>query len=390
MKKQLFYYLTLIVVFVEAAWFVSDPLKRDYFAAQIPIPDFKYAVKREVYSPLIPLMISALVNPPTAPRHPEVASHSTLPAMPVSDFDLNAHGVNACFKPLKSVAKAASEKIYRWVDANGKVHFGDGDRAKGNPGQQIGQQYQSRNKLTIDVSFQQARADQRIINELEFEARAIYRVLAGILPRELLRPLSLRILVFSNSDNLNSYKRQVFAQQDKGTAYQKDQQAHAYIVVKRAKFQGLRALRHELVHALVTAMAGSVPQWLGEGLAQYIEQVQWNMNAALVEPDRDDIDSSYLSLADTAKLLELKHSHFQYSISRHKNFRQAYALFFFLRSHSDGRRFIQKMFSQYRDWDCEENGAEVVLQSNYPGGLNQLHQRYLKWHKHGRFDTQRL
>lgn len=389
LMKQVISYLILFIVVVEAVWFVSDPMRRHYIASQIPIEHFSHGYSQEsVYQPFIPRLIRSIANPPAPPS--VVVEQKKLVVAPVkSPFDIYAGGVNSCFQPLKGSGKNKSDssKIYRWVDENGKVHFGDDEKNKGSV---IHGNRAPELSITVNVIPHDSQPNRHFQNNLAREARSIYNILLGILPREQLRPVYLDIVVLSSYRSLKDYKTYRFSKEGKGTAYQRNSQAVAYVSMHRGDDVD-RSVKRELTYSIVTALVGSVPQWLGEGLASYIGYLEWNnMNSAIARP-RGNFSKGYIKDDDFIELMNMDHRTFQQSKSWSLGyFEQSYSLFYFLKSHQEGKQLITRLFKHYSHWDCHPDDIESVLLENYPGGSYMLMKRYNRWLENKKFSSHSL
>lgn len=386
--KQIVYWLILLLVVSEAAWFVAQPDRRHQVLTQLKLEKYINSQQYRLFLPQLwrairdpqPIAAAVTINYPQADRSPAAKS----------PFNLFAHGVNHCFQPLQAEQPVANNRreIYRWVDKNGKVHFGDQQQER-NSADVVGMT-SAKQKVAVTLTFADGEADQLIVNRLQQEASALYRELQSWLPAAWRRPVALELRVFRNFRRMEKHIRTQFPGTRQPMPYQQDGKAVAYVSVNDPRNPAMKSIRHEIVHALLTAQVGTLPTWLSEGAGQYFERIERNMNTALVEPPYSVLRSAAgQKRLPLTELLNFSHNeyHSGFKLSRRS---EAYAFFFFLRDHADGRRLFSELLGYYADWNCQQVAIAEPLERYYPGGVEKLERGFQRWLEHQEFYPHRL
>lgn len=393
----------LLLVAVEVVWQACVPAQRQYIIHNVQALSSAGLDRREPVlllwalgwsSPLPPLAVESV-----APELPDPVPSLTPSSIPVSpeltaDEPAEAARVEAvsrvmCQLPMPAAkVEQKSQQVYRWTDAQGQVHFGD--RPQGGS-EDLSKRYERQQRqFQLKVDYPGWDGYPPMATALENEARLMYRIITDLIPARQHRAMQLNVNLYPD---WNSFATQLRAHNlDRNTgAFYSSAEHRMYIPFDRRRgldnaMDYTRSLaRHEMTHAITTAMLGSLPMWLNEGLAEYMERLDWQMNAALVHPGRFS-KAQHKNGVSVTRLTGMDRGQFYASQSKGMNYLRAAAFVHFLMGHDAGRRWLGRLLEGYADAPCHRFVPEVALAS-YEGGAVVLEQAFNQWLARGQFAT---
>ncbi len=374
---RLMFLLVLLVISVELTWRLLSPGQRNYLIHQLPFPVTVDVQQHSLFiAPMLPVVI------PEQPLAPEQLAGQELAVPPRESGALNIHmASSACIRPEAIASPQAPKKaasVHRWVDDKGNVHFGDKPTSAS---EDLSEQYQSYDSgMAIELTYPDWEGSRSVQADLEREAELMYRILSQLIPRHQRRPVSLNITLFKNWKAYNAFQVKQGIPSSTGAFYRASE--HRIYMPYRASEKQTRAIaRHEMTHAMTTAMLGTLPIWLTEGIAEYMERLHWQMSAAKVPVDRWALKKvTQGQVADIATLTGMDHQTF-YRVNKSGNYANASLLVHFLMGHDDGKQWLKSTLARYVSQPCHTFDPEEAFAKEYPNGLAGLDQAYHRWLK---------
>jgi len=371
---------------VELFWVSSSTQQRLQWLAMIPAPGLERLVETEQTRPLIPQLLAIIAHPPQAsevvvnePTEQTITSAEKALAQSVNNraTPYLMHPGGFCVKPpTQKITDVEPQAIYRWTDAHGRVHFGDKARQKN--AQDMSKTYGRRTQgVKLSLEFPGWQGDSLLESALHKEAALMYRILTQYIPRHEWRQINLNLVIFPDQSAFEVYKSQ--QQANAGwMAYYDGRRNQAYLAVQQNFDLTMRLARHEMTHAMMLGMLGTTPIWISEGMAQYLERLDWQMNSAKVEADHRVYQGLAGSGAGFALLADMDHREFN-GPQQQTNYYHASAMMHFLLGHREGQHWLKETLGYFAINPCGPYSAAQFFNQGYPSGLAAVSQRYREW-----------
>lgn len=298
---------------------------------------------------------------------------------------------SACHKPKTQALKAeARHKLYQWRDENGKLHFSDKKPAEklasNDQLQDLSQQYTSQVK-TIELNIETPNwpGNQALQAEISQHGQQIYKIISQFLSTQYLRQINLNIVLFKDVNSFQKFRNNKQANSN-FAAYYNSGTNTIYAPNFSHPQQTLNVLKHEISHAILAGLAGYIPVWLNEGLAQYMERVDWRFNSAVVSADAGEFRAVHES--NFPALISTDHQDF-YQRDHQQNYLTADALTYFLLGHNEGRQWLKATLNQYGRNPCTRMTSQQGFDKYYAGGYSQAKHNWRRWLAQGSLASQR-
>lgn len=278
--------------------------------------------------------------------------------------------------------------IYRWTDADGRVHFSDQPR-QGAETVTLQQSPQSRwQPMAIEVQQigEFSAQDSLDIARIQREVNWVYRFYADVLYFDFLKNVPVNIAFLPTQQEYLHYVRataDVDASNSKGIYLGRQHRIAVFLHPK--KWGGLESsyatIRHEVSHAILHALAGRMPAWLNEGMAEQMETISRPDDAFVVTAHQEN-RRSYLRSAGQAmpvlEFVEVRSDRWR-SANYHSGINQSMSgqLVYMLLSTPYGRSLITRLLQDYKRG--VNLRAYYLLDEHYIGGATALDIHWKNW-----------
>lgn len=282
-----------------------------------------------------------------------------------------------------------SAEIHRWVDDQGKVHFGDRPPAA-----------QKTEKLTIDTGSGWKAFDikvyfnNRLLSEaapqvdvvrIQRDVNLVYRFFDEILYFDFYKQLPVTIRVFPDRKSYNAYITRVTGRsigRTKGVYLGK---THEIVVYLHSKSMGgiestHKTIKHEVSHAVLHSLARLVPHWLNEGLAEQMETLALESGRFVIHAHEDNRRRLLARRTDAMKVLpfvEIRSDHWRAHRETATNYAMAGQLIYRLMSTTYGRSCVTRLLQDYK------RGVRLrsyyLLDKHYIGGAEAFRVHWEQW-----------
>ncbi|MBM95524.1 MAG: hypothetical protein CMI09_06710 [Oceanospirillaceae bacterium] len=385
---RLIFMLTLLLISLELTWRLMTPGQRNYLIHQIPAP----ILQQFPLNPAQPSLIQRFgprVLIPERPLSGDDQPSSVAPSggesrgisisWPGQDGPVMHANGTLCLKPdfiKPPEPKAQVSGVYKWVDENGKVHFGDKPTETS---EDLSKRYQTRNSgMELVMEYRDWSGNKSIEADLQKEAELMYRIFSQFVPKAHRRPVVLNITLFENRQRFDAYRVQQGIGANTGAFY-RGEEHRIYMPMLRSEKATRAVARHEMTHAMTVAMLGTLPIWLMEGIAEYMQRLKWQMSAASVPVDVWALRHVNPKAPATIKQLTgMSHQDF-YARGKNNNYARASLLVHFLIGHADGKAWLKQSLARFAEQPCRPFDPEQEFNSFYPGGLASVSERFEQW-----------
>ena len=388
---QIFFTFAIAIAATELFWISSSPEQRVRWLQALPAPGLETIVETEKTQPILPQLLHILANPgqQVVVQQQTVAeptaSESEVPNQPVSQKKIAGlnlahfiHSRQRCIKPpTQNISEVENQSIYRWTDANGRVHFGD--KARQQNAKDMSKAYGRRTQgVKLTIEYPGWEGDRQLDADLHKESALMYRILTKYIPRHEWRQINLNLVIFPDQPAFEEYKQQ--QQANAGwMAYYDGRSNQAYMARQQNHQMTMRIARHEMTHAMMLGMLGTTPIWISEGMAQYLERLDWQMSAAQVAAD----EFTYEQLASGggssfAQVANMNHYDFN-GDNQGGNYHSASAMMHFLLGHREGQHWVKEVLGYFAINPCGPYDAGQFFNQGYPDGLAGVTKKYRQW-----------
>ncbi|MFT4908243.1 MAG: hypothetical protein ACI978_002333 [Oleispira sp.] len=414
--SRILFMLVLFLLLTEVVWFSCEPFQRQQLLEKLGRDDLARELQLDPYYPLLSQLYELRLQDHDRALEEIQQEHEAEQQLkrekfqsqseyekrneensevPLEDqpFDWQSTGQHyaakmLCRKPrTQGLDNINKQKIYKWVDENGRTHFGEKPNAADEyETEDLTKQYEAlQQAVKLSIEYPNWAGDSLIESEIKKQGKLVHKVLSYYVPKIYQRQINLKIILFKNVKDFEAQREKQQANAQWGAYYS---WANNSIYLPRYPNikQTMAIARHEMTHAILTGMLGPVPVWMNEGLAEYMESFSWQMNAAVAQPRVGKY--SRLQGASMKQLANAERKDF-YGADQKKNYLQAVASIYFLLDHQAGREWLKRSFAFYGQNPCNKATAEQLFSNNYPGGIESASRNFNAWLEGGKFASHR-
>ncbi|WNO08600.1 DUF4124 domain-containing protein [Teredinibacter sp. KSP-S5-2] len=291
---------------------------------------------------------------------------------------------------ISGLAGFAHGEIYRWVDENGKVHFGD-KRNVVTSSAQDAEQVQVRTTVSqwqpFDISVKAVNVE---LSEEELKGIRqgvidVYRFFDKVMHFDFHKTVPVKVHLFGSEaeylrevDRISGYN----ARNTLGV-YLPDQHS-IYAFLQDERHKTFATIRHEVSHAITHTLSDYAPAWLNEGLAEQMETITGSDSGLVIGRHADNhryfSESSQKITLD--QFLEMQSRDWRHQNKRNYIYQcMAGELVYFLLSSANGRAFLTRLLHEYK------RGSQVLsrylVNKHYIGSNTGLQVGWNAWLRQG-------
>ena len=402
--------LSAFFVLTEVVWFSSEPFQRQQLLEALGRDDLAREVQLDPYYPLLTQLyqlrledhdraLEELQQEHEAEQKLKREKFQQLENRQQNEdeqkqaFDWQSTGQHyaakmLCRKPkTQDLDNVKKQKIFKWVDEQGRTHFGEKPNLENeSAAQDLSQQYEAlQQAVQLSIEYPNWAGDSLIESEIKKQGKLVHKVLSHYVPKIYQRQINLKIILFKDVKDFEAQREKQQANVQWG-AYYSSANNSIYLPRYPTNEQTMAIARHEMTHAMLAGMLGPVPVWINEGLAEYMESFRWQMNVVIAQPRVDQYGR--LQGASMKQLANTEHRDF-YGADSQMNYLQAVASIYFLLDHQAGREWLKRSFALYGQNPCRKASAEQLFSQNYPGGINSASHNFKAWLAKGKFASHR-
>lgn len=285
--------------------------------------------------------------------------------------------------------------IYKWVDENGKVHFGDKPRQ---------QQADNAEKVILNIapgdwqplniqvlyqgSLGQSLTEEHRLDQqrIEREVNWVYRFYDEVLYFDFYKKVPVKIHVLKDMNEYTQYVQKISGQRPDNSLGVYIGKLHEIAVyIHDDKYGGkestYRTIKHEASHAILDSLAQIIPSWLNEGVAEQMEYLGYENNRFSIPKHQQNYHSL---LARRSQMMAVD----EFIEIQSKDWRKAQKqgvptqtmagqLVYLSLSKSYGRSFITRLLQDYKRG--ENRRSYYLLNEHYIGGASAFKLHWQQW-----------
>lgn len=291
-----------------------------------------------------------------------------------------------CRRPAKGkVKQQASSKIYKWVDAQGKTHFGDSPHGRTGPVETIdldaGKDY-----FDLAIRTKNAVLPPDFRSDLDIHIRKTYDIMSSLLPAEQLQKVAVNLWVFDKESQYQEFHdRYAGPSSAKSLGFHSSRENIAAAQNRHGPEQLLSTSLHEAVHVMNAGMFGWTERWLNEGMAEYFEHIKVYGQTGEVQVVPRSLRTIAKTKLDFAFLVQADGEDWQGEF-RQPLYAYSWGWVFFLMQEPDTQSLLIDYLSSTARSPCEVSDSYAFFQQQYPGGVAKLQQNFDRWQSSSQFN----
>ena len=288
-------------------------------------------------------------------------------------------------------AGVCQAEIYRWVDDNGKVHFGDRPPATQKTEKLEINTHTDWKPFDIKVYYQNQLLSEGSstidVSRIQRSVNLVYRFFDEILYFDFYKQVPVTIKVFPD---MATYSAHVMKVTGRPAGYTKGiyigQTHEIALYFHTEKMGGIESthqtIKHEVSHAILHSLARLVPHWLHEGLAEQMETLVFQDGQFVIRPHEQNRAFLVRNRDRTMKVLdfvEIRSDHWRAHSATATNYAMAGQLIYRLFSTSYGRSCVTRLLQDYKRG--ERLRSYYLLDKHYIGGAETFRVHWEQWSK---------
>jgi len=304
-----------------------------------------------------------------------------------SEGQVNGPDFSSCRKSSDGdiSTKTTSNKIYKWIDSDGKTHF-----TQTPPPNEIKAEQTSKKHNTTQyfkLIFGEGSKIPRYRRELETQVRGVFKIFTTLIPRSKLNKVNLKFFVFDKKEDFQDFNQMHGSSINERTTGIHFGSKNIVAVLESTENRALITAIHEATHVITRGNFGRLPKWLNEGLAEYMEPIR--RHDQIIEVTKHNDWTKYLvkPYLSVDELINSNGGRWSSSESS-KNYAYSWALVFFMLSDNTRKSILRNYLIATLDLPCGEAiNSYTHIVSEYPGGSSQLEADFVEWMELGSFSS---
>jgi len=289
------------------------------------------------------------------------------------------------------VATSGYAEIYKWVDEDGNIHFGD--RKDHRVEQEVVNVMPGASKWSrfdIEIKAVDVELSEEENQQIVDGVNNVYEFFDRVMSFDMYRTVPVNILMFKDRTEYRNY----LVRKDKGLAVASyglyiPSEHQIVVYVQEDRSRTFKTIKHEVSHAVVDTIVPYAPAWLHEGLAEQMEMLERDDGGLYFERHEENRwvvaqAREQGRLTDIDQFLKLPSNKWRHSdMSGSSSLRaQAGQFIGFLLSKPTRRNFVVRLMHNFNRGD--RTLAYYLVDDNYIGGVNMLDLDWRRWlHQQG-------
>ncbi|WP_158224573.1 DUF4124 domain-containing protein [Agaribacterium haliotis] len=281
-----------------------------------------------------------------------------------------------------------SAGIYKWTDANGKVHFSD--KKHGHIQQEqitLDTQQSAWNRYNIEVKTIGATLSANEQRQIAEGVNWVYEFYDRVLFFDFYKTVPVSITVLSDKSAYISHLQKTYhydARHSLGVYLRSHNRIYTYIN-EQDRSRTFRTIKHETSHAIVDTLSTYTPRWLNEGLAEQMEFISKNNGRLNIQAHKinqrivqQDVKTG--KILSVEQLLKMKSSDWGRHMANNSSLQsQAGQFVNLLMQTGPDRSFISRLLHNFVRGD--RTLSYYLVDDNYVGGIKTLELKWRRWAK---------
>ncbi|PCJ33528.1 MAG: hypothetical protein COA99_15695 [Moraxellaceae bacterium] len=284
------------------------------------------------------------------------------------------------------------DKVFKWVDSKGKVHFGD--KPKNKAAEDLSSQYQMEKQyFRMQITPVGGNLQAFLRDRLSADLKQMYFLLSRWLPDQYVKQVDLNVKVFTDQEQFDLYREKHVPGLDTNSGFYKRSLNEAVVKAQTNVLSTRSIARHEATHVINAGLYGRTPTWFNEGLSEYFERLTIEGQSKKVQPSE-----RHLTLLQEKYFNEsLMTPEVYFSINgrewrehdQAEMYAMAWSLVHFMMQESREREMMKLYMTHMAKNYCQPMNTIKFIEHNYAGGMADFSKRWRAAVGSYNFDTHR-
>jgi hypothetical protein len=358
----------LFAMYVDGRFFASD-LELDIAEPSITETQISAALESPIEKPL------ELVDGPGIERES---------ITPVAEPELDSRSNENHNASYRCVAKAEQidykkvGQIYKWTDSAGKTRFSDKEPGGGSA-EVVNAGKGAKQFFDVNVTYPTGNIPTNIAGAIKRKTKGVYRIYEQLLPTELLAKSQIDVFVYSNKQAYEAEKYSIAPTIGAADGFYTPNGNKAYVIYKGNSARTERVAIHESAHVVHAHNFGRPPRWFNEGMAEVLEYISVSGYSMTLHLNKDWTDrlGKTMAIMPLKKLLSSTHQDWS-GDDRNIYYANAWAFSHFMMQHNN-RGYMEQFLTLMVADKCSVPDSVNFFADSYPGGLDNLESKWIRW-----------
>ncbi|MFL0805011.1 MAG: DUF4124 domain-containing protein [Agarilytica sp.] len=281
----------------------------------------------------------------------------------------------------------ASGQIYRWVDENGKTHFGDKKQEALVQEEVVLDKHTSEwKKYVININDVDEIMTSDELKRIEKDVNVVYRFFDEKLYFDIYKTVPVTIRLYELQEDYHSYLDSIGASNSKKSRGIYNRKTNEIVVFlnQQDRWRTFWTIKHETAHAVVDTLTPFVPAWLNEGVAENMEAIEVSGERFFLAPHHENFSSIRYAIQQKQdlqvdQLLSMPSRDYYQNVKAGYNPNQPFAgeLVRMLLSSVSGVNFLTRIIHSYERGD--RTFSSYLVDKHYVGGKVVLQNNWNRW-----------
>ena len=284
------------------------------------------------------------------------------------------------------LANPGHARIYKWVDEEGRVHFGDReDRSVEQEVVNVEPGVSEWSRFDINVKAVDVELSDEESQQIVDGVNNVYEFFDRVMSFDMYKTVPVNILLLKNATEYRDY----LVRNDKGLAVASYglyilSEHQIVVYMQKNRRRTFQTIKHEVSHAVVHTIVPYAPAWLDEGLAEQMEVLERDEAGLYFERHPENrwvVAQAHQQgrLAGLEQFLKLPSQKWRHSDMSGKSSLRAQAgqFVFFLLSKPTSRNFLVRLMHNFNRGD--RTLSYFLVDENYIGGVTMLDLDWRRW-----------
>ena len=273
----------------------------------------------------------------------------------------------------------AQGKVFKWVDAEGKVHFTDKPKGKG--AEDLSNRYKMEKQyFRMSITAAGGNLPPFLHDRLSADLKQLYFILSRWLPDQYIKQVDLNVKVFNDQTKFDVYREEHVPGLETASGFYKPSMDEAVVMVQRDAAMTQSIARHEATHVINSGLYGRTPVWFNEGLAEYFERLSIEGQGKRVNPSPYHLELLQEALADgelmsVSDYLSIKDRSWR-DHEQNMMYAMAWSVVHFMMQDSLGRETMKLLMIHMAENFCQPVNTVTFIEQHYVGGMKAFSERW--------------
>jgi hypothetical protein len=303
---------------------------------------------------------------------------------PVAEPELDSRSTenhNASYRCVAKTEQIDYKKvgqIYKWTDSAGNTRFSDKEPGVGSA-EVVNTGKGAKQFFDVNVTYPTGKIPTNIAGAIKIKTKGVYRIYEQFLPTELLSKSQIDVFVYSNKQAYEAEKYNIAPTIGAVDGFYTPNGNKAYVIYRGNPARTERVAIHESAHVVHAHNFGRTPKWFNEGMAEVLEYISVSGYSMTLHLNKDWVNrlGTTMPIMSLKKLLSSTYQDWS-GDDRNVYYANAWAFSHFMMQHNN-RGYMEEFLTLMVADKCSVPNSVNFFAASYPGGLDNLESKWVRW-----------